>query len=159
MRRVFRGASFREVASRDARWVVVWIAIAAGLATLGLLPRGASGWILAALPPIAFLAWRLWLGTRVSVVVDDGQLRFEGLSTLEDFELPLGAIRGWRWRSSPGSAILLRMDDRERIVDALSPGSARALTHCLVELGISKEDGPAEHTATTSDAPGRTPSP
>lgn len=134
---VFRGfdamgavASVSRIAlAYGGAFLVLWV--------LGLVVRGWRGWVLVLGPLLFMVGSRLWAWRRVSVELADGQLRYEGVATQDDFEVGVDAIRQVYFdHLLPGRPLVLVLEDGdERVLPRLQPARARELRDALVALG------------------------
>ncbi|MCB9596450.1 MAG: hypothetical protein H6719_27250 [Sandaracinaceae bacterium] len=135
--RVYRGfdgtAAFASVTrillAYGGGFVVLW--------ALGLVVRGWRGWLLVLAPLVFLVGTRLWAWRRVSVELADGVLRYEGVSSEDDFEVPLDAIRRvYRDRMLDGAPLVIVLDgEDERVLARLRPARAEELRAALVARG------------------------
>lgn len=135
--RVFRGFDVAGAVASVSRIALLYGGAFLVLWVLGLVVRGWRGWVLLLAPLLFLVGSRLWAWRRVSVELADGQLRYEGVATADDFEVPIAAIRQVYFdRQLRGRPLVLVLEDGdERLLPRLRPASARALFEALVGLG------------------------
>ena len=138
--RVFRGFDVAGAVASVSRIALLYGGAFLVLWVLGLVVRGWRGWVLVLGPLLFLVGSRLWAWRRVSVELADGQLRYEGVSTEDDFEVPLDAIRQVYFdRLLPGRPLVLVLEGGdERLLPRLRPARAVELEAALVALGARR---------------------
>ncbi|MBX3273954.1 MAG: hypothetical protein KF729_27060 [Sandaracinaceae bacterium] len=138
MTRLFRGPDLAGALASVAGLALGYGGGLLALWVLGLAIRGWRGWALVLAPLVLFVGARLWAWRRVAVELDDEQLRYEGASTRDDFEVPLASIRAlYTDRALEGAPLVLVLDGGgERVLSHLAPSRARALEAALVARGV-----------------------
>lgn len=137
--RVVRGYDKGAGVARLALLVLLYGGVFSALWALGLVVRGWQGWVLVLGPLVLMIAARMWRWRRVSVEIADGTLRYEGVATERDFDVPLGSIAScYRDRMLRGGPlVLVLVDDEEHVLEHLDPSGADALQERLVASGVA----------------------
>ena len=143
MTRLYRGPDLAGALASVARLALGYGGGLLALWVLGLAIRGWRGWALVLAPLVLFAGARLWAWRRVAVELDDERLRYEGVSTRDDFEVPLASIRAlYPDRALEGAPLVLVLDGGgERVLHRLAPSRARALRAALVARGVEPLPG------------------
>ncbi|MFK7991950.1 MAG: hypothetical protein AB8I08_38390 [Sandaracinaceae bacterium] len=136
--RIFRGVGVGRAFARLTALATLYVGAFVVLWALGLMMRGPIGWALGVTPLVALVLARIWVWQRVSVVLSEGHLRYEGALPQRDFEVDVERIeRVYFDRSLPGQPLVLSLrSGDERVLGELSKAASLALFTTLRDDGV-----------------------